>query len=482
MEGFSFEIVKNCSGTLVKPNIPVGRRIDSKLLLKSIAPAGCIYMRLLAELPSDDDDDDVLAYSVFDRHSTSSISPATSTITAPVSQSTSSTSTATVSHQSTVSPSTLSPSTMTSSAVQPTNLSLSSSRTRTAATVDLTNDNTKEANGAATGHHVKCPFDINAIISSAKTKELVDPVEVLRFLQDKIVLGRKLDVVSTDEECEGETNYINVDRERALFTTFSELEYMDNYRFTFKVGFMGEDVVDLGGPRREWIRLVNREIKAKYFDQGLRQYLANEYFYVGIMMALAMLQNGPMPAFIKEEILNIILSPSQTSDPCVKEIKAGLEMLGMLSALQQLPMLHHLLRPNSQHSLTVPKLLQFLKPKFSEEGSNAQKYEKEIYQHFVKFVREVASGLRSCGDEKLQLSHILAFVTGSAEEPVLGFALDPSIEFVKNEVNTGFAPTAHTCGNILNIPVPSIGNPLPAQKRLFNLYDLVFSQSYFGKM
>ena len=47
MEGFCFEIMKNCSGTLVAPNIPSGRRIDSKLLLKSIAPTGCIYIRLL---------------------------------------------------------------------------------------------------------------------------------------------------------------------------------------------------------------------------------------------------------------------------------------------------------------------------------------------------------------------------------------------------------------------------------------------------
>ena len=56
MQGFCFKIMKNCSGTLVAPNIPSGRRIDSKLLLKSIAPSGCIYIRLLAELPDESDD------------------------------------------------------------------------------------------------------------------------------------------------------------------------------------------------------------------------------------------------------------------------------------------------------------------------------------------------------------------------------------------------------------------------------------------
>ena len=56
--------------------------------------------------------------------------------------------------------------------------------------------------------------------------------------------------------------------------------------------------VDLGGPQKEWIRLVNREMKAKYFDNGLREYLSQDYYYVGIMIAVAMLQNGQMPAFI----------------------------------------------------------------------------------------------------------------------------------------------------------------------------------------
>ena len=65
MEGFCFEIVKNCSGTLVPPNLPSGRRTDSKLLVKSIALTGCIYIRLVAELP-DEGTDDMLSYSVFD--------------------------------------------------------------------------------------------------------------------------------------------------------------------------------------------------------------------------------------------------------------------------------------------------------------------------------------------------------------------------------------------------------------------------------
>ena len=52
MEGLYFRIVKNSGGTLIRPNIQAGKKIDSKLLLKSIAPSGWIYLRLLEELPS----------------------------------------------------------------------------------------------------------------------------------------------------------------------------------------------------------------------------------------------------------------------------------------------------------------------------------------------------------------------------------------------------------------------------------------------
>ena len=78
-----------------------------------------------------------------------------------------------------------------------------------------------------------------------------------------------------------------------------------------------------------------------------------------------MLQNGQMPAFIDDSILQEVLSPNKISNPCVSEMQAGLEMLGILSAHRQLSMLIDLLRPDSQHKINVPRLLQILKPKVS---------------------------------------------------------------------------------------------------------------------
>ena len=55
-----FEVVKNSSGRLVKPNITRNKAIDSQLLFRSIAPSGGVYVRLLAGKPSDDEEDDII--------------------------------------------------------------------------------------------------------------------------------------------------------------------------------------------------------------------------------------------------------------------------------------------------------------------------------------------------------------------------------------------------------------------------------------
>ena len=128
-----------------------------------------------------------------------------------------------------------------------------------------------------------------------------------------------------------------------------------------------------------------------------------------------MLQNAQMPAFLGECILEEVISTtkSPTCNPCITELCRGLQVLGILSVLQQLPMLVHLLRPSAQQKVNVQKLLQILKPKFSEEGSNAQKQEKETYHKFVTYVREVGGGRRSCGQNHIELGNILEFVTGA---------------------------------------------------------------------
>ena len=199
------QLEKECSGTLVTPNVPSGRKIDSKLLLKSIAPTGCIYIRLLAEL--DDESDEMLEHSVFsirlpENQAEASFTATTSTSSFTTTLSSSSSSTMTLPSSSSRSSSTVS-----SSIITP------SSTNTTVATVDLTvatshnsagtsEESVDLLNATASNreeHPIQCPFDINAIISDAKSKNLTDPVELLRFLQERIVKGRQLDLTSLEE-------------------------------------------------------------------------------------------------------------------------------------------------------------------------------------------------------------------------------------------------------------------------------------------
>ena len=427
-----FQIMKNVHGSIIPPNIPNGRKIDSALLLRSIAPTGSIYIQLLDD-PIPDNILDIPAF----QQSIPNEEVKTEDVGSPI---------------------------------------------------DLTTD--EEMN-------VPAAF-IKPILDGAPA-DLNDPVEILKYLQLYIVTGRPLEVDSLDAVPEGLTNYITVNRDNILASTFEELPYILDPRNTFQVDFMGEDCADLGGPRKEWIRLVLKEIKAKYFDLGLRALMSKEYYYVGQMFAIAMLQNGQMPSFLSEALIEDLIS-AKSSDNCIKQLQRGMETLGMHSALIKFPQLLYLLRPGGQnHGLNVQKLLQLVKPVFSEEGSNSLKFEKEIYQVFVKYIREVAANRRASGNVKITLNHILQFITGASEVPVLGFVQNPQCKFVLPKEDkiedpsasqesgdkvyktvVGFTPSSHTCINVLNLPRATHIHTLPNSESLYSLYDLCFGQDYFG--
>ena len=52
----------------------------------------------------------------------------------------------------------------------------------------------------------------------------------------------------------------------------------------------------------------------------------------------------------------------------------------------------------------------------------------------------------------------------------------------KPMVRAGFTPTAHCCGNVLHLPRVTHEFQLPPQQKLFDIYDLAFSSSFFGKV
>lgn len=92
---------------------------------------------------------------------------------------------------------------------------------------------------------------------------------------------------------------------------------------------------DQGGPRKEFFRLVLSAVKEKYFDKGLREHLAKDYVTVGKIMALSILQNGPMPSFLNEDIRNDLFSGKDSSSLCIKNLRTGLDVLGVVKVEEE---------------------------------------------------------------------------------------------------------------------------------------------------
>ena len=79
----------------------------------------------------------------------------------------------------------------------------------------------------------------------------------------------------------------------------------------------------------------------------------------------------------------------------------------------------------------------------------------------------------------MTLGHVLRFITGTDEEPVLGFKMHPSIEFCENSL---FFPTSNTCVNSLKLVRGSLTTPLPSGAELFETFDVAFGCAYFGNV
>lgn len=262
-------------------------------------------------------------------------------------------------------------------------------------------------------------------------------------------------------------------------SALEEVKEIKDPRLTLEVSFYGECAEDQGGPRREFFRLCIKEIKDKYFENGLKTHLQDDYSTVGLIMALSVIQNGVVPRFLDEEQLQDLFF-GEVPHPCLKQLRKGYVRLGLYQIGKAFPVFLYLFRPSPSANLTRRMITHLLKPNFSEEGSNTKKLEHEVYSSFSRYIREVAAGRRN----NISLNHVLQFVTGSDEEPPLGFAVQPAIQFpeVLGDSEFYFTPTANTCANALNLPRPTAEVRKPEDNKLFDFYDLAFLNSYFGKM
>ena len=197
-------------------------------------------------------------------------------------------------------------------------------------------------------------------ISICKKDNVCNPVEILRCAQKLIVQGRLLDVNSPDQPLGGETNFVSIDRFNILESAMEEFKDLQNPRLTLEVSFYGEQAHDAGGPRKEFFRLCLKEIQQKLFENGLRELMAEEYEFAGTIMALSILQNGPTPRFIPEEILQEIFS-KDPARPCIAELRKGFMKLDLYEVATCLPVFLYLLRANESNQLSRPQLILLLR-------------------------------------------------------------------------------------------------------------------------
>ena len=140
----------------------------------------------------------------------------------------------------------------------------------------------------------------------------------------------------------------------------------------------------------------------------------NCWFYVILMEILIYFRQF----FAEKDSLNI--------NQCIFQLRQGLDRVGLHRLAKKFPIMLQFLRPSASEKLSRLRLLQHLKPVFSQEESNSLKFEKECYVAFVRYCSECAAGRRM-----VTLENILEFTKCASLEPICGYYISPLIQFTE---------------------------------------------------
>ncbi|XP_061584191.1 G2/M phase-specific E3 ubiquitin-protein ligase-like [Cololabis saira] len=274
-------------------------------------------------------------------------------------------------------------------------------------------------------------------------------------------------------------------------------------RFSDDMG-VPEEAVDLGGPRREFLRLLIEALPLSpmFEGEGSKLNLAfdstamreDRYFIAGRAIAVSLVHGGPPAGFLSEKIKRVIECTSfedllATTEPieeylanagCLRPLRRledknllvddilmfqvihrvrgpferfrdGLRTLGVLDKIQVHPESFRPLLCWSPTTLTADLVDNLFTIRLSPVGSNKRRAEEVV----VPFWRDY---LTDAEDQEgtHKLGTILAFATGADAVPPVGFSPQPSIEFLHQEHDAGFTsklPIANTCINCLKLPL-----------------------------
>ena len=85
--------------------------------------------------------------------------------------------------------------------------------------------------------------EIVDIIEHCKTKDPNNPVEILKYMQTRLVQGRPLEIEDVTQCISGATNFIMVDRSDLMNTGLEEIQHISNKFVTLGVQFYNEVMI-----------------------------------------------------------------------------------------------------------------------------------------------------------------------------------------------------------------------------------------------
>ncbi|XP_050950442.1 G2/M phase-specific E3 ubiquitin-protein ligase [Labeo rohita] len=307
------------------------------------------------------------------------------------------------------------------------------------------------------------------------------PAKVI--LQD---LGSKID---RNQQCR-----FNINRASVLdgdIRGFKKLSYNPNHSISVKFSDdMGhdEEAVDLGGPRREFFKLLMEALMQSPIFEGqehqrnlaldstaLRE---DRYYIAGLAIAVSLVHGGPSPGFLSPTLFTCLVNGLESANPTLDDI-ADTDLYEKIKKISECTTLHDLLdatqplrdylanagclrplRRIEDRDALVKDILMFqvihrLRGPFERfrDGLRTLGVLDIIQKHPGTF-RTLLCHAPEGGSDRL--GKILAFATGADAIPPIGFSPQPSIEFLHQDDAPSTArllPMANTCINCLKLPL-----------------------------
>nr|XP_055049529.1 G2/M phase-specific E3 ubiquitin-protein ligase-like isoform X1 [Misgurnus anguillicaudatus] len=145
-------------------------------------------------------------------------------------------------------------------------------------------------------------------------------------------------------------------------------------------------------------------------------------------------------------------------DAPLRQLKEGLETLGVLQALKNNPCLRDLFVGGPPAPLTAKQITDLFKVCYSEKGSTRRVEEERAVGQWRDWLIDLEGGdavLPWNENIQITLEDVLMFSTGTNRIPPHGFDELPTLGFLHADKEQRQFPEANTCGLILRLPIHS---------------------------